>query len=145
MMKMFGNIILVKISHFKMNNINPREIIKLSGLKITSPREILIELLNKSSKPICYNDIKNNISMDKATFYRTMNSFEMVNIVSAIDSSDKKRYYELKKESHSHFSCNVCHSIECINSGHFSGIDGYDIQSITIHGVCAMCNKNNGR
>jgi Fur family ferric uptake transcriptional regulator len=124
-----------------MNNINPREIIKLSGLKITSPREMLIELLNKSQKPICYNDIKNDISMDKATFYRTMNSFEVANIVSIIDSSDKKRYYELKKDSHSHFSCNICHGIECINSKHIIDLVGYDIQSITIHGVCATCNK----
>lgn len=124
-----------------MNNINPKEIMKLSGLKITSPREVLIELLNKSPKPLCYNDIKNDISMDKATFYRTMNSFEDANIVDIIDSSDKKRYFELKKEPHSHFSCNICHAIECINSSHVIELPGYKIQSITIHGLCTICNK----
>lgn len=140
-MIMFVNIILVRILHFNMSNINSKEIIKMSGLKITAPREMLVELLSESEKPLCYNDIKSNISMDKATFYRTMNSFEEAKIVSAIESNDKKRYFELIREPHSHFLCNICHSLECISTNNTIELAGYTIDSITMRGVCAKCTK----
>ena len=117
------------------------DILRNSGLKSTAQREELIEILKTNNKPICYNDIKDSINMDKATFYRTMNLFEDVDIVTAIDSSDKRRYYELKTSLHNHFSCSECHSIICLSANSNIELDGYEIESVTLHGKCPKCNN----
>lgn len=124
-----------------MNNMNIEYRIKDKGLKVTTPRLNIINMLDKCDKPICYNDIKDTISMDKATFYRTMSSFEETNIVTVIDSGDSKKYYELNKVPHSHFSCTKCHTIKCLPNNYLIKIDGCEIESVTIHGKCENCNS----
>ena len=54
---------------------NSKELIRSKSLKFTPAREALLEIFQKSAKPISYEDIKDKISMDKATFYRNVNAF----------------------------------------------------------------------
>lgn len=51
----------------EINNLN-----NITNIKLTSARKSILELLIDSKKPLSYEDMKENISMDKATFYRNI-------------------------------------------------------------------------
>lgn len=111
-------------------------------IKLTTARKAILEILISSNKPLCYEDIKDKISMDKATFYRNISKFEEEGIISSFESNDKKRYFEIPKTKHSHFICNCCSKIECIHEKVNMKLDGYEIDNIIIKGICPSCLKN---
>lgn len=117
------------------------EIIKNKNIKLTPARETLLKIFSKTEKPLCYEDIKNDISMDKATFYRNISKFEEKNILNSFESNDKKRYFEIHKTAHAHFVCKICNSIECIKSSMELKLDGYHIDNIIVTGKCKICNN----
>ena len=87
----------------------------ITNIKLTTARKSILELLINSNKPLSYEDMKDKISMDKATFYRNITIFEEENLISSFESNDKKRYFEIKKNQHSHFICSSCSKVECIH------------------------------
>jgi len=120
------------------------QIIKIfeeNNLKLTSARKELIEILSSEKKPISFEDIKHKISMDKATFYRNISKFETNSIVHSFESNDKKRYYELHGLPHSHFICNICNHIECLQNILPTKIEGYTVSDVIYKGVCKGCNE----
>jgi Fe2+ or Zn2+ uptake regulation protein len=60
----------------KINNLT-----NITNIKLTSARKSILELLIDSNKPLSYEDMKDNISMDKATFYRNITIFEEENLL----------------------------------------------------------------
>lgn len=108
-------------------------------IKLTTARKAILEVLVNSNKPLCYEDIKDDLSMDKATFYRNIIKFEDGGIISSFESNDKKRYYEINKTKHSHFICNICSSIECIHEDLNIKIKDHQIDNIIIKGICPKC------
>ncbi len=122
---------------------NTKELIKSKSLKFTPARESLLEIFEKLSKPISYEDIKDSISMDKATFYRNMSAFEKNGILKSFESNDKKRYYELSGSMHAHLICTKCNSIECLHDIPQELFNDPDIEGITIHGKCKKCKQEN--
>lgn len=117
------------------------DLIKNKDIKLTPARETLLNIFSKSNKPLCYEDIKNDISMDKATFYRNISKFEENNILNSFESNDKKRYFELHKSSHAHFVCKECNSIECVESSMKVELEDYLVENIIITGKCKNCNN----
>jgi len=113
-------------------------IIKQKNLKLTDARRELLEILVKESKPISFEDIKDKINMDKATFYRNISKFETNNLINSFESNDKKRYYELKNIPHSHFICNICNTIECLKEEDIA-LKGYKVLDVIYKGVCKGC------
>jgi Fur family ferric uptake transcriptional regulator len=119
---------------------NIKEIMKKKNIKLTSARSTLLEILKNAEKPISYEDIKDHISMDKATFYRNISRFEKEGILNAFESNHKKRYYELKLNSHAHFVCVSCNGIECIGDLNIE-LKEYEINSVVINGRCKNCSS----
>jgi Fur family ferric uptake transcriptional regulator len=111
----------------------------ITNIKLTSARKSILELLVNSNKPLSYEDMKDNISMDKATFYRNITIFEEENLISSFESNDKKRYFEIKKTQHSHFICSSCSKIECIHEKVDFHLPNYKIENIIIKGICKDC------
>lgn len=111
----------------------------ITNIKLTSARKSILELLVNSNKPLSYEDMKEYISMDKATFYRNITIFEEENLISSFESNDKKRYFEIKKNQHSHFICSECSKIECIHEKLDFVMPGYKIENIIIKGICKNC------
>lgn len=109
------------------------------NIKLTTARRAILEVLVNSDKPLCYEEVKDDFSMDKATFYRNITKFEEKGIVNSFESNDKKRYYEIQKTKHAHFICNVCSSIECIHDELHINIKGHKIDNIIIKGTCPNC------
>ena len=114
-------------------------LIEEKNLKLTSARRELLEVLKKEAKPVSFEDIKDKIHMDKATFYRNASMFENQSILNSFESNDKKRYYELQESHHAHFICNTCSAIECIKDVEPIAIKGYLIEDMIFKGVCAKC------
>ena len=113
-----------------------------SNIKLTSARKSILDILINSSKPLSYEDIKDKISMDKATFYRNITIFEEENLINSFESNDKTRYFEIKDIEHSHFICNNCSNIECIFEKPNFLLQDYKIENIILKGKCKECNKN---
>lgn len=114
------------------------ELIKDKNIKLTTARVKLLEILNEADKPLCYEEIKNDISMDKATFYRNISKFEDEGILNAFESNDKKRYFEVKLIPHAHFVCVECNNVECIKNVDIV-LPDYEINNVIINGKCPSC------
>jgi Fur family ferric uptake transcriptional regulator len=114
----------------------------ITNIKLTTARKSILELLVNSNKPLSYEDMKENISMDKATFYRNITIFEEENLINSFESNDKKRYFELKETQHSHFICSSCSKIECIHEKLEINLPNYKIENIIIKGICKNCLNN---
>ncbi len=108
-------------------------------IKLTNARKELLEILQKSAKPLSFEDIRHDISMDKATFYRNITIFEKEGIVDSFESNDKKRYYELHDTPHAHFVCVACNAIECLESLPHISLENHTIENIIIKGKCPRC------
>ena len=115
--------------------------IEEKNLKLTSARKELLEILSKERRPISFEDIKERLNMDKATFYRNISKFESESIVNSFESNDRKRYYELRISLHAHFICNVCNTIECLRNVEPVKLDGYKITDMIFKGICKRCNR----
>ena len=114
------------------------ELIKNKKIKLTTARVRLLEILQEANRPLCYEDIKKDISMDKATFYRNIAKFEEEGILNAFESNDKKRYFEIKLKPHAHFVCVECNRVECIKDIDID-LPGYEINNVIINGKCKSC------
>jgi len=114
------------------------KLIKDKNIKLTTARVKLLEILKEAQKPLSYEEIKNDISMDKATFYRNISKFEEEGVLNAFESNDKKRYFELKLNPHAHFVCVKCNLVECIKNIDIV-LSGYEINNIIINGTCPTC------
>jgi Fur family ferric uptake transcriptional regulator len=117
---------------------NIDEIIKNKEIKLTTARVVLLDILRDANKPLSYEDIKSNISMDKATFYRNIAKFEEQGILNSFESNDKKRYFELRLTPHGHFVCLECNKIECLNDLDIK-LDGYIVNNVIVNGKCKDC------
>lgn len=117
---------------------NIEDLIKNKNIKLTTARVALLEILKNAKKPLCYEEIKDDISMDKATFYRNISKFEEEGILNSFESNDKKRYFELKLNPHAHFVCIKCNSVECIDDLDIK-LEGYEVNNVIINGVCKNC------
>ncbi len=116
-----------------------KNIIEEKNLKVTTARKELLALLSTQHKPISFEDIKDKISMDKATFYRNISKFESESIVSSFESNDKKRYYELQESPHAHFICNQCSNIECLENVVPLELEGHTVMDVIYKGMCKSC------
>ncbi|WP_121627886.1 Fur family transcriptional regulator [Poseidonibacter antarcticus] len=123
---------------------NIEELTNKKNIKLTSARKVILEILINSDKPLSYEDIKDKLSMDKATFYRNITKFEEENIINSFESNDKKRYFEIQKTMHSHFICTSCSAIECIHEKLDFDLANYQVDNIIIKGICPKCLKNKG-
>lgn len=118
------------------------DIIEEKNLKLTSARKELLEIFNIEKKPLSFEDIKDKITMDKATFYRNVSKFENESILSSFESNDKKRYYEMQERPHAHFICNSCYEIECLENVEPIKLEGYKITDMIFKGFCQKCNRD---
>lgn len=113
------------------------------GLRLTQPRQKILEILSGQSHPISFEEYSAlDPLLDKSTFYRNMQTFETAHIVQGIESDEGKRYFELAHDLHPHFICQNCHTITCLQPIASPSIEGYQISSITYKGKCPLCSES---
>ncbi|PID48012.1 MAG: Fur family transcriptional regulator [Proteobacteria bacterium] len=118
-----------------------REILTKSNLKITDTRCAILSLLLKSNSPVNYDQIKEKLSLDKATFYRNMIIFEKKGIINKFESKNRVWHYEIGESKHAHFICELCHEIVCFKTKVPFEMEGCHVTSMTLKGFCAKCSK----
>lgn len=129
--------------------------LKKAGLKVTTPRLKILEILDKSDnhhlsvEDICRILIKQNEEVNFATIYRVLNQFEEYKIVNKLNFENNISVYELNNvEHHDHLICRKCnkiiefrddvieqHQIDIAKKNNFQ-ITGH---SLYIYGVCENC------
>ena len=111
------------------------------GIKYTSARASILEVLKEAHHPLNYEQIREKMSqtMDKATFYRNIALFEESGIVHKFEADDRKWYFELSSSTHAHFICEKCHQITCMNVD-LGPIEG-EVTSIVLKGKCKECHE----
>lgn len=116
------------------------EKIALNGFRLTAPRKKILAILAEQRHPISFEEYSSlDPAIDKSTFYRTMQSFELANIISGIESEEGKRYFELSENVHPHFICQKCHAISCLAPHPIVSLQGYKIDQIIYKGDCPQC------
>lgn len=130
-------------------------ILKGYGFKITPARLFVLNLFEKSGKPLSAEGIITKSVLEKinnVTIYRILTSFEEAKIIRRVDLRKDSTYYELASCHHHHLVCNRCGDIEdvevCIpetlskavvkSSKKFSSIDDH---SLEFFGICKNCSK----
>ena len=131
--------------------------IKDAGLKITNTRRLILDLFNQKSFALSYNDIEKGVkeSLDKATDYRTLKTFEEKNIIHSIYDHSNQLKYALTHQccsseeeicNHAHFRCKKCEQTTCIDDLNIPKVNlpkGFKMTQsfLLIEGICERCNK----
>jgi Fur family ferric uptake transcriptional regulator len=135
-----------------MNDVTKK--LKQQGYRLTKPREGIIAVLKDYPHTVqeIFDELKRTGSkLDLASVYRSMELFERMGIVQAIDLGEGKKRYELidKDHHHHHLVCNACGIIEDVEVEEESILDEVKIKSkfkiekhsIEFFGVCVNCQK----
>lgn len=96
---------------------NTIEILKKHTIKVTKPRVAIYELLEKEHTGIgadyIYSTLlKENLSINLSTVYRTLELFEEKNLIQKYDLGEKKYNFSLIRHGHHHIvECDSCHKV----------------------------------
>jgi Fe2+ or Zn2+ uptake regulation protein len=132
--------------------------LKIKGCRFSAVRNFILNLLNKSKKPLSVFDLqkqfkKKKLSANKTTLYRELNSLKKEGIILEVQLKNNKRWYEpAQRHHHHHIVCLKCDKVE-----DFVGCDSKklinealkqapDFAEITNHnfdffGLCKSCAK----
>jgi Fur family ferric uptake transcriptional regulator len=122
-------------------------------LKKTAGRVAVLKALQVLGRPVKVQEIveqlvRDKVSVDQATVYRTLEIFVREGLVEQIDFRDGKYRYELQENHHHHLVCNNCASVQEIE-GELLSVDErkvlqdkqFLIQAHTLEffGLCEKC------
>jgi Fur family ferric uptake transcriptional regulator len=122
-------------------------------IKPTSVRELVLKVFMAKDFAISMSDIENELPWsDRATIFRTLQTFERNALIHSIDDGQKAKKYALcsdecefrHHEIHPHFHCEECHKTLCVPALNFlvpKLPEDYMINSysLIINGICPDC------
>jgi len=122
-------------------------LLKKKKMKATPQRLAMLKVIAKAGH-ICVDDIylkiKNDFpSLSLATVYKNVNSMKEAEILYEIHTQDSKSMFEIKKQAHAHFVCQVCGNVEDreINEDDFRKYGKFNQIDVYIYGICEKCSK----
>ncbi len=139
--------------HSSLYTMNTIELLKSRGLKKTTQRVHLINILREKALAVTEEEIKKEMGTlyDRITFYRTIQTLLEANLIHRITIDSKTVKYALNQpalphKEHSHFFCNRCHSVTCLETSAtltYGLPTGFREESheLLIKGVCCKCNE----
>jgi Fe2+ or Zn2+ uptake regulation protein len=131
------------------------EQLKKNGLKITTARLGLLDILKHAKKPLSIKEITQQLddeSVDPVTLYRNVESLEKLGLLKKIRLNDRQAYYELTAiKHHHHLICKQCGKIaditdckvtiankDLLKKTKFTKITDH---SLEFFGICKNCSK----
>jgi Fe2+ or Zn2+ uptake regulation protein len=135
---------------------SPESLLKERSLKLTPGRINLLSLLMKEVMPRTVEELHKSLksSINEVTLYRTLETFEVANLVRKVELGHGHAHYELipGRAHHHHIICTSCGAIEDIDVRHstdlekearklsknFSSITRY---SLEFFGLCKRCSR----
>lgn len=138
------------------------EILKQNDFKITPARVSILKILSEDQRAFSQVEIQNTLSdwsiqSDKATVYRTLNSFVEKKLVHKVPSDENQWLFSYgvgSDESHAdhkhvHFKCDSCAQTYCLEAEEISTTiklepkyeKTFTLNSteILVHGFCPQC------
>ncbi len=86
--------------------------IKGTGLRLTSARIKIANIISRAGKPLSVVQIMKHLSVNKTTVYREMTSLIKKGLITEVDLCDGIRRYESStRDHHHHLVCLNCRSI----------------------------------
>jgi Fur family ferric uptake transcriptional regulator len=121
------------------------ELLKKHGLKVTTHRIEILNIINELNLKSTIKNIIDKTNMDVSTVYRTLNTLEENNIIDKSIINDEV-VYTIKEEHKHYIKCVKCNKVTEIEDCPFDiedDIEGYKIisHSLMIDGICNKCQK----
>lgn len=132
------------------------DILRSSGLSITSGRTAMLDIFLSSSTALTHQDLelKCKSKFDRVTIYRTLQTFMEKGLVHIIPSSDNLTRYALcndacveyghHHDNHVHFTCDECGKTICLDDTEIPfvklplGFMAYQTNML-VTGICKNC------
>jgi len=140
------------------SNKQNEKILRQFGLKVTSTRLLVLEVLKSSRAALSHGDILEKTRgsrLDKVTLYRTLDTFVTNGIAHKVASENRNWLYALQPmdcnysldDDHAHFICDYCDRIYCLPVQTRNRMpapeaeEGFVIRAheYRLHGVCPQC------
>ena len=126
--------------------------LKTGGLKITTARLDLLDILKHAKKPLSIKDMARRLGeVDLVTLYRNVECLQNLGIVKQINLKDRQAYYELAGgQHHHHIVCTNCGKLEDIQVQEINlnkaflknhGFAKVTDHSLEFFGLCQSCVK----
>ncbi len=94
-----------------------KTLLRTYKLKATVPRAGVLSLLRASKKPLSAQDIIGKLKkIDSVTVYRTLEQFAECGLISRVNISKERAYYEYVHSHHHHVVCTGCGKMEDIKN-----------------------------
>lgn len=99
---------------------NILELLREKKLKKTPLRIALLEIFSTENVHLSVGEIQKklaekNLSPNKTSLYRQMETLEEERILSKTVLPNGVAYYEMRADHHHHFQCDNCQTVECIH------------------------------
>lgn len=135
---------------------NPKAILTRFSIKPTDKRIAILTVFQKNNNPVDSQFIldevkKSHPAIDRATVFRTLNTFTEQGLLIKLEFNEGKSRYELSlKDHHHHVICTECGRFVCIEQCNLKEIDrevtkdtGFRINfhRLEFFGVCHDCQK----
>lgn len=130
------------------------EICKEKNISPSYTRRRIYEYIDESKNHPTVDEIYKELigelpTLSKTTVYNVLSLFIENDLVDPINTSNNEKRYEVKIEEHSHFICNLCHTIYDLPKVETSynklTPPGFDItrEEVNLYGVCPSCKAKN--
>lgn len=128
-------------------------IVRNLGLRATPARVAVMDIMEKTTKPLDVAEIinllkKRKVDTDQATIYRIMDSFYDKGAITRLQFNDNKFRYEGKTSEHHHAICTHCGAIEDVSNCSIETLEsqiektkGFKVEnhSLEFFGLCKNC------
>jgi Fur family ferric uptake transcriptional regulator len=127
------------------------DLLHRAGLKRTTGRIALIELLRNSANPLTQEEIAQGLAghgLNRVTIYRALASFIKAGLVHRIENADRTWKFEFcgcGGHGHPHFICRACGKMECLTDISLPPLTGVETtylletQEVYLRGLCPRC------
>lgn len=133
-----------------------KEMMNSLNLKYTKKRELILNILEASNKPLTAEDIyaltSKELHMSFSTVYRSLSALTEKNVIMKELRQDGKTYFQLNSHNHKHhLICTICGEVTQIDQCPLHELEdklveqtGYIItgHNLEFCGVCPKCSKN---
>lgn len=125
-------------------------LVKKAGLKATSVRCSILDILRISNKPLSAADVASRADADVASVYRNLNSFAEAGLIDRLMIDPDRAYFEYIHDHHHHLVCTGCGTIaelpECWAGSFkkfkmprsFAKVSSHKLE---FFGLCRMCHN----
>ena len=131
-----------------------RELLRRSGLRLTGPREGILNVLLEVARPVTHEQITAKLAAgapNKVTIYRVLESFVEAGIVHRAFLAERTWHFELadnctEDQCHPHFTCRSCEATHCFTDAALPMTKspmGFTVlhQRVQLEGLCPACNE----